>query len=320
LLERAAGSLPLTDAEPTIRPLVYPVDWLFRPEPPPLSDFGRRFLAEGDSWFTIGTLNLAQASNVLFKLDVARTTAIVNCAYPGDTLQHITDSLRDPYFDKLLRAPRFALFWEAILISGGGNDLIDAAQVPPLDANGQPIAQDLRLLLTPAEAAASGAPDPDRFISDPGWNTLARYLKANFALLVQRRDQGPSARRPILLHTYAVPTVRPAGTVGAPSGWMFPAFERAGIAAADRQATSDRLFDRLRQLLLSLDMNSGSADALPDVHVFDSAGLPDIVAALPGSTGASNDWANEIHLSPAGYGKLGRAFGARIEQVLAGYP
>jgi hypothetical protein len=123
--------------------------------------------------------------------------------------------------------------------------------------------------------------------------------------------------------TDAEPTIRP---LVYPVDWLFRpeppplSFERAGIAAADRQATSDRLFDRLRQLLLSLDMNSGSADALPDVHVFDSAGLPDIVAALPGSTGASNDWANEIHLSPAGYGKLGRAFGARIEQVLAGYP
>jgi hypothetical protein len=56
------------------------------------------------------------------------------------------------------------------------------------------------------------------------------------------------------------------------------------------------------------------------VHVFDSAALPDIVAALPTDTGSSNDWVNEIHLTPGGYGKLGRAFGAYIEQVLATYP
>ena len=304
-----------------MRPLVYPADWLFRTEPPPLSDFGRRLLAEGDSWFTIGTLNLAQASNVLFKLEVARTTAVVNCAYPGDTLRHIADGLRDPYFDRLLRQPNFARFWEAILISAGGNDLIDAAQVPPVDADGLPIAPDRRLLLTPAEAQAGGDPaDPDHFISSPGWDTLAGYLKANFAALVQRRDQGPSANRPLFVHTYAVPTVRPAGTIGAPNGWLFPAFERAGIPPAARQPTCDRLFGRLRQLLTSLDAGSGTADALPHVHVFDSAALPEISAALPDTTGSSNDWVNEIHLTPDGYAKLGRAFGARIEQVLATYP
>lgn len=304
-----------------MRPLVYPADWLFRTQPPPLSDFGRRLLAEGDSWFTIGTLNLAQASNVLFKLEFAQTTAIVNCAYPGDTLRRVVDSVHDPYFDELLRKPNFASFWEAILISAGGNDLIDAAQVPPVDLHGQPIAPAQRLLLTPAEASTNGDPaDPDRFISTSGWTTLASYLKANFAILVQRRDQGPSASRPIFLHTYAVPTVRPAGTIGAPNGWLFPAFEAAGIAAADRQPTSDRLFERLRHLLKSLDAGSGSPDALPHVHVFDSAALPDIVAALPGTSGASNDWVNEIHLTPDGYGKLGRAFGTFIEQVMAGYP
>ena len=55
-----------------MKPLVYPADWIARPDPPPLSDFGRRLLAEGDSWFTIGTLNLMAASNVLFKMQVSQ--------------------------------------------------------------------------------------------------------------------------------------------------------------------------------------------------------------------------------------------------------
>lgn len=63
-----------------MKPLVYPADWLFRDPALPLSEFGRRLLAEGDSWFTIGTLNLADESNLLFPLRFSKSTAIVSCA------------------------------------------------------------------------------------------------------------------------------------------------------------------------------------------------------------------------------------------------
>lgn len=43
---------------------IYSPEDLNRNEPPPLSDFGWRFLAEGDSWFTIGSLNPAKNSNL----------------------------------------------------------------------------------------------------------------------------------------------------------------------------------------------------------------------------------------------------------------
>ena len=303
-----------------MKPLVYPADWLFRSEPPPLSDFGRRLLAEGDSWFTIGTLNLMAASNLLFKMEVSQTTAIINCAYPGDALQHMVDWFRDPFFDRLLCQPNFQSYWEGILISAGGNDLIDAAQVPPQDKHGNSTPPDQRLLLTTQEAAAASGTGPARFISEPGWDALASYMRANFAELVAHRDQGISKGRPIFLHTYALPTVRPSGTVGAPKGWLYPALHRYGLAGDDAQAVSDLLFGRLRALLLALDQNSGQPGALPQVHVFDSAGLPGIEPAAPGSTGASGDWVNEIHLTPAGYGKLGQAFGPWMEGLLATYP
>ena len=303
-----------------MKPLVYPADWLARPDPPPLSDFGRRLLAEGDSWFTIGTLNLMAASNVLFKMQVSQTTAIVNCAYPGDTLQHVVEWFDDPFFDRMLCQPRFQRYWEGILISGGGNDLIDAAQVPPQDAQGAPVAPHKRLLLTAHEAAAQPVMGPARFISEPGWDTLASYLLANFAELVAHRDRGINKARPIFVHTYAMPMVRPSGTVGAPQGWLYPAMQGYGLAGADAQAVSDLLFGRLRALLLALDQDSGQPEALPHVHVFDSAALPDIVPASAGATGASGDWVNEIHLTPAGYGKLGQAFGPWMEGWLARYP
>ena len=299
---------------------VYPSDWLFRDEGPALEQYGRRFLAEGDSWFTIGTLNLVKASNVLFKLEFASSTVIVNCAYPGDTLRHMVDGVNDVQFDRLLRRPRFARYWEAVVVSAGGNDLIDAAQVRPARADGTPIPQSQRLLRTAAEAAAGDAGDARSWISEAGWATLEGYLVENFATLVRRRDEGPSHGRPIFLHTYAMPTARPAGTVGAPTGWLWPAFETFGVPGALRQDLTRALFGRLRALLVGLDQASGGAHALANVHVFDSAALGTLVAAAEGSTGESGDWINEIHLTPDGYGKLGAAFGAWIDGVLATYP
>lgn len=305
-----------------MKPSVYPADWLYRNEPPPLADFGRRLLAEGDSWFTIGSLNLRAASNLLFTLEVTRTTAIVSCAYPGDTVEHIANNLRDPYFDGLLRQPRFQRYWEAILLSGGGNDLIDAAQQRALNHDGTPAALDARVLMTPAEAALHkpGDTSAQRCISEPGWARLADYIAANVAELVRRRDEGDSRDRPMILHTYSPPTVWRSGTVGAPDGWLYRAFSDYGIPDADRQPLSDALFGRLRGLLLELAADSGSPRALPHVHVFDSATQVALTPPDPASDGDSGDWVNEIHPNPAGYKKIGRVFGPYIEAVLARYP
>lgn len=304
-----------------MRAVVYPSDWLFRNEPPPLSDFARRFLAEGDSWFTLGTLNLPAASNLLFKLEFERSTAIVNCAYPGATLRHVADSVKDPYFNRLLWVPNFASYWEAILLSAGGNDLIDAAMQRPTNADGSAALTSARVLLTPLEAAASpSATGPERFISEPGWSALATYLTLNFADLVARRDRGPSANRPMFIHTYHVPVVRPAGTIGNPNGWLYPALGAYGIPSDEWQGIASALFERLRALLLALDMNSGQPESLPHFHVCDSAQLAQLAPSASDATGISGDWVNEIHPMPGGYAKIGRLMGPWIDSVLAQYP
>ncbi len=303
-----------------MKPLVTNPAELRSNNPPPLSDYGRRLLAEGDSWFTLGSLNVAQNSNLLYALEVRTSTAIVNCAYPGDTLAQMVDGINDRDFDRLLRKRNFASFWEAIVVSAGGNDLISAAQLPLRDAGGQPTPLDHRLLLTPDEAAAAG-PQPGGglgYVSDAGWQQLEDFLLANFRALVSRRDDGPSRGRPLLLHTYSVPTVWALGTVGSRRGWLFAAFEAAAIPAPDRQRVADDLFGRLRRLLLSLDAGSGHANALPAVHVFDSATLVALQPPDPASTGPSGDWVNEIHPNRSGYAKLGAAMGPWMEQLLDG--
>ncbi|HEY1092912.1 MAG TPA: hypothetical protein VGE47_17570 [Burkholderiaceae bacterium] len=289
---------------------------------PPLASFRWRLLAEGDSWFSIGTLIPKQASNILKELVFTQSDVIVSCAEPGDTLVHMSERISDPYFAQRLFTPNMASYWEAILISGGGNDMIDAAQLAPTLTDGSPAAPNQRLLRTPAEVAAQppgmGA---ERFISEPGWTLLAEHLCACYQELVRLRQLGPSKNRPICTHTYAVAVPRPAGaSPSSTEGWLNQAFNTYSIPSDQRVALAALLFERLRALLKSFDQASGSPQALPQVHVFDSAGLTNIVPASFNAEGVSGDWVNEIHLSKAGLRKVGAAMGPWLEGVLARYP
>ncbi|HEY0857293.1 MAG TPA: hypothetical protein VGE16_09555 [Albitalea sp.] len=288
------------------------------PEPGDLAGAGRRFLAEGDSWFTLGTLNLSQGTNVLLELKFKQRNAVMSWAYPGDTLQRMVDAINDRDFDRSLwdrPGSNLASFWEGIIISAGGNDLIAAAEVPPVLDN-QPVPLNKRLFLTAAEAGPGG---PLARISEPGWSTLSGYLLNNFGVLVERKERGPSRQSPLFIHTYAIPAARPSGVSSSSRGWLFAAMEAYGIAPDDMQPVCSELFERLRRLLLSLDNDSGDPRSLKTVHVFDSAALPDIVPATPGATGVSGDWVNEIHLTAGGYRKMGRAFGQFIDETVDRY-
>ena len=300
-------------------PTLLAADELFSGDPPNLSD-SRCLLAEGDSWFTVGELVGLPPTNLLRELQVTRRTTIVSAAYPGDTLQHMVDGFNDLRFDQLLRHPTLSRWWTALLVSAGGNDLIDSAGQRPLHRDGTPAAPAERLFLTAAEVAA-GPPSagPVRWISEPGWSLLSGYLIGSLQTLVQRRDDGPSRGRPLLLHTYSVPTVWARGVpLLAPQGWLHPALVAYGVPVAERQPVAALLFERLRALWLSADADHGS-QPLPQVHVFDSAGLVTLDAPDPSAKGSSGDWANEIHPNRAGYRKLGRAMGAWLEAVLARY-
>ena len=164
---------------------------LDRDTPPPLSDYGWRLLAEGDSWFSLTTVGQL-GSNLLAAMALPRSAAVVNCAAPGATLQRMVDRRADARCARLL-AGRRARYWGAVLLSGGGNDLIAAAQTPITlpDGSATPPAQ--RILRTPAEAgAATSAAD---WINDAGWALLAGHLRSELALFAGWRDAGPSAAR-----------------------------------------------------------------------------------------------------------------------------
>lgn len=285
---------------------VFPPSSLNSPDlMPPLSDFGHRFLAEGDSWFTLGTLNPLKNANLLFALAFTQRAVAINCATPGDTLQHMADFGRDPNFAGLL-AGTTQRPWDALLLSCGGNDLIDALQVPP---DGHPL--ELRLLRRADEwgDAAQGAA---RYLSEAGWQTFCGYVEQSLAAILALRDRGASRGAPAFVHGYAVPTPRPAPAGPKMGPWLLPPLQAYGIPPADHAALAALLMRRLGTLLAAC---AADGARFPNLHFFDTAAVA-IEPAAPGSTGESGDWINEIHLTRAGCRKLAGPWSDAIEAVL----
>jgi len=291
---------------------IYSPAQVFSSEPPDLSSPAYRFLAEGDSWFSLGTLDLVKNSSLLLEMSFSQSACAINCASPGDTLKRMSQLNTDPNFIDLLCGKR-ARHWDGILMSCGGNDLIEAVQSPAVDAAGQPVPKSLRLLRTVSEWGPAGE-GAGRYLTDEGWATFSNYLQANFAHLIALRDgpRGASAGQPVFIHGYAFPTPRPAGAGLGMGPWLFPALQTYAIPEEDGLALAHELLARLATLLASM---AADSTRFPNLHFFDSATIA-LDPAAAGTTGVSGDWVNEIHLTRAGYRKIALPWSAAIEAVL----
>jgi hypothetical protein len=255
--------------------------------PYPLEQFPKRFLAQGDSWFSIGAIPPHLTTNLLFELELATGACIVNCASPGQKLHRMTNTTRNRAFLELMTGSS-AFGWNAILVSGGGNDLIAALESRDADPC-------LRLLARRVEWAdpAVGA---SRYLSPAGLLTFSDHLRTVFDNLVQARDSGINRGKPIVFHTYdlAVPRKAPAGLGFGP--WLSTAFSAFDIPPEDWTALAKELFREVHQLLTAI------AQELPSMVLVDTLGT--LHTAEPDEIDRSGDWQNEIHPTRAGYDKL----------------
>ena len=285
---------------------------LMRQNDPGWSHCRWRLLAEGDSWFSLGAINPLTSANLLQSMEFSSFTAAAYCAYPGDTLRRMSKLRSDPQFRQLV-AGNVSWRWDAILLSAGGNDLIEATGAAPDSP------RHLRLLRTQAEWGPS-ALGAARYLSAEGWQTFSDYFRANLDAIFRLRDSKHSADgnigRPLCMHTYAYPTPRPSGAGLGQGPWLMPALQAYAIPEADWPAVARQLLDQLADLMLAC---AADAARYPALHVFDTRALA-IVPAAPGSTGISGDWANEIHLTHAGCRKLALAWCAQIEQAMIANP
>lgn len=266
----------------------------FNDEQVDFSPYQHRLLAEGDSWFAWSQFSLAPSSNVLEQLEFAAPAVIVSLAYSGDVIRDISDTRRNMALFFELQAIRY----HAILLSGGGNDLIDALR----PKNGEP----------PIIVSRSGnAPDTAKsYVDGAALKALTSSVQASYRRIFAMRDKSDSnASTPIVLHTYDFPTPRNAKAklLGRPAlgPWLWPALRAAAVPVEQYQAVTDLVFNTNAEALLALH------DPAHNVHVVDTRGT--IARAEPDTTELSGDWINEIHPDAHGYALVAR----RVGQTLA---
>lgn len=254
------------------------------------NNYANLLLAEGDSWFAWGYLNLKPSPNVLTSMDFMNSTATISYAYSGDTVGDMARMTAGAGFRLEMRNRRF----KAMLLSGGGNDLFDAIRFGHI--------------LQPAGTA--NPVDPDSYVKWGAVNDLIAYVIKNYAEIISWRSHALSMNKttPYVFHTYDWPVPRPAKAevMGVPAvgTWLHEPLVAVGAPADLHYEIIKRVANRVLKVITDLH------DPAAGIHVVDTRGAT--TPALPGTTGNSNDWANEVHPNESGYAKVARLICAQL--------
>lgn len=264
--------------------------------------FDWHILAEGDSWFHIGFApKPGKPKNLLDPLGFAKSTVIASLALSGDTIKHISK----PGSNSGLIEAMAHRKWDLILLSAGGNDLIDAlVSDGSYKINGQSVSI--------LKSASQGSHFMD-YIDLDALQLLLDHIELyyhRFAALRESEGNGINRGTKIVAHCYDYITARdaPLNFFGAHGPWAFKAMTKLNIPNDHKQwqLITDYLFERLAERLQRL------ASTIPNLTVINT--LDTLKPAKSGSTGRSGDWENEIHPTPKGYKKLADK---KISPVLA---
>lgn len=251
-------------------------------------EFRWRFLAEGDSWMDRSSV-LQPSLPVYLAREFDRrgqSALIVNLARFGDTMRHIGSVVEGEFASWL-----DFLHFDAIVLSAGGNDFIDAARDP---GPGQGLLRDLRHATPPAQGR-------DCLRTDALASLVTDYLDPNFARLFDLlRASTKNAATPLLLNNYDTPTARHAPATPNGRSWLHEAYTANGIPEALWPDLTDAVFNDLQTTIAGWQIGRDGLFGVPT----DGALTP----AAPGSTGSSGDWLNEIHPNARGWKKLARVW------------
>ena len=258
--------------------------------------FKYRILVEGDSWMDRSAVF---QTSLLQKLAVEmdrghEDTLFINLAMFGDTMRRMGECVKGDF------APwvnsQFGWKFDAILLSAGGNDFIDAARDP---GPGQGILFDHKGQAIPATGHAC--------VNQNAVGTLiTQWMDPNFeALYACVRNSSRHADVPIFLNNYDTPTAR---NVPAGKAWLYPSYVKNSIPEPLWPDLTDSIFNQLQMAI------AGWVPGRSGLVVVPTDGT--LVPAATDAKGSDADWLNEIHPNAGGWVKLAKVWHASIKQVL----
>jgi hypothetical protein len=257
--------------------------------------FKYRLLADGDSWMDRSSLVVPSLPYFLAQEMDGRElpVLIINLAIAGSELRQLVDVMKGDFVWWL---GQFG--YDAILLSAGGNDFIDAARDPDpgqgllLNMAGQPL---------PGDGYAC--------VSQPAKALLENYLNTDFRQLMQAiRDDSRNQGTPVFVNRYDTPVARnaPAGPGIGP--WLYTAYSKNGIDPVLWPTLTQGMFKDIGAVI------DGWAAFDGNLHVVPTTGV--LAPADPNSPGSSGDWANEIHPNASGWTKEARVWADALTQLL----
>jgi hypothetical protein len=174
--------------------------------------------------------------------------------------------------------------WDAIFLSGGGNDLIDALP---------------QIICTPSPGAGNSFLD---YISRIEVARLKNVIEKGYLAIAAMRDGSVNNKTtPIITHIYDYPTPRNAPAkfvgIGFKGPWLYPALKAQNVDEKYWISISDYLFESLGEILIGLSAK------MSNFHVVHNT-KETLVRAELNTTGVSGDWLNEIHATGHGYQKM----------------
>lgn len=255
--------------------------------------FAKRILCEGDSWFSIGAV---PSGNLLNPLRFAQETLLFNLARSGDTIKNMSDICSNPALIELIAEPNFSTKWDAIFISGGGNDLIDLAN---------------QIICTPSVGAGKAMLDYINRIelANLKWRVQQAYLK-----IAKLRDGNKNSNTPIVTHVYDYPTPRNSKCkflgMKVLGPWIYTALKQNDVPKKFWISLTDYLFETLGTTILEMSYR------IENFHVI-SATRETLVREKLGTTDYDGgDWLNEIHPSAKGYKKLAKVISPELHNIM----
>lgn len=239
-----------------------------------------RILAEGDSWFNYPRL---RGGGVVYQLERLLEVPILNLAQAGDEVRFMLGvKQREVLARELAQAAGAGALFDALLFSGGGNDVVD-----------EPLCLWLREF--------AGQNDPKDLIATERLAAILAVVRAGYEDLIALRDR-LSPKTTIFCHGYdfAIPDGRGICHLGP---WLKPSLAHRGVPEHLRRGVIEALLVRFAEMLAALASHTQRM----------------VVVPTQGALAGHDDWwDNELHPTGDGFGAVAERFVASLQAAFPG--